>query len=191
MYKFFFKRFFDIAISFLLLFILFPFGLLISFLIKLTSVGSVFYFQKRLGRNGIVFKIIKFRTMIDNPRESSKEIFKGDPEVTKIGYYLRRFKIDELPQLINVFKGDMSLIGPRPALAIQFKEYNDLAKIRLLVRPGMTGLAQINGNIYLSWEDRWELDAKYVNNLSFTLDLSIALKTILVVLFGEENFKKS
>jgi lipopolysaccharide/colanic/teichoic acid biosynthesis glycosyltransferase len=126
--------------------------------------------------------------MTHKPRNSDHEILKGDTEVTRVGYILRRLKIDELPQLVNILKGDMALVGPRPGLPIQLKEYNEDGKIRLMVRPGLTGLAQINGNIFLSWPERWKYDRKYVESVSFILDLIIIFKTIIIVFAGEEKF---
>lgn len=123
-------------------------------------------------------------------RTPDREILKNDSEVTKVGSFLRRFKIDEMPQLLNVLKGDMSLVGPRPGLARQINEFNDDGRARLLVRPGLTGLAQINGNIYLSWPERWKHDRKYVENVSFLLDLKIILKTFSIIFHGEEKYVK-
>jgi lipopolysaccharide/colanic/teichoic acid biosynthesis glycosyltransferase len=128
--------------------------------------------------------------MIHRPRISDREIIGRDPEVTRVGYWLRRFKIDELPQLVNVLKGNMSLVGPRPALPDQLVVYDNVAMKRLIVRPGLTGLAQVNGNIHLSWPERWCYDAEYVEYLSFKLDIGIIYRTIAVVVFGENRFSK-
>lgn len=127
--------------------------------------------------------------MTDKEREvTNKEIFKGDSEVTRIGSILRRFKIDELPQLLNILKCEMSFIGPRPGLPEKLKEFNEDGKYRLEVKPGLTGLAQINGNIYLTWEERWKYDREYVEKISFVLDLNIFIKTFLIVFLGESKF---
>ena len=126
--------------------------------------------------------------MIDKPRVPNREILKGDAEVTKVGAVLRRLKIDELPQIINIWRGEMSFVGPRPSLPNQIDRFNEDGKKRILVRPGLTGLAQVNGNIHLSWEERWKFDRRYVEELSFILDLKIIAKTILVVLFGERKY---
>lgn len=129
--------------------------------------------------------------MTDENRDPMKQqTFLYDPEITSIGRFLRRFKIDELPQIINVFVGDMSLVGPRPALRGTYEIYGDIANQRLLVRPGMTGLSQINGNIYLTWEERFMLDAKYIENISFVNDLFIIFKTVGVVFLGEKKYLK-
>ncbi|MCA4808841.1 sugar transferase [Empedobacter stercoris] len=190
MYKNYLKRLFDFLAAFLILLLIFPILLISTILVKLNSRGPLFFLQERLGKNGKVFKVYKFRTMTDKKRDVNREILKGDTEVTKVGYYLRRFKIDELPQIINILKGDMSIVGPRPCMPFQASEFNEDGKYRVLVKPGMTGLAQTNGNIYLSWEERWKYDRQYVENVSFLLDFKIILKTILIVLLGEEKFLK-
>lgn len=167
---------------------LFPFMLFVALVILLESSGPVFFTQKRLGRDGRIFKVYKFRTMTNRVRTEHREITGHNTEVTRIGYWLRRFKIDELPQLLNIVRGDMSLVGPRPALPEQAKEYNPQTRRRLAVRPGLTGLAQINGNIYLSWPERWKYDVSYVEQCSFLLDLWIVWRTIWVIFIGEQNF---
>lgn len=119
-----------------------------------------------------------------------KQTYLQDPDITRIGGLLRRFKIDELPQIWNVFIGDMSLVGPRPALPSLYEKFGEIAKKRCEVRPGMTGWAQVNGNIYLPWEERLCLDREYVDRMSFMLDLRILVKTVAIVLFGEEKYIK-
>ncbi|TDS65013.1 sugar transferase [Myroides indicus] len=190
MYRNYLKRLFDFIIALLVLLFIFPILLISAVLIKISSQGPLFFLQERLGKNGEIFSVYKFRTMTDKKRDVNREILKGDAEVTKVGYYLRRFKIDELPQILNILKGDMSLVGPRPCMPFQINEFNEDGKYRILVKPGMTGLAQTKGNIYLSWEERWKYDRQYVENISFLLDLQIILKTILIVLLGEEKFLK-
>ena len=189
-YKNFFKPVLDFLIAFLCLLILSPLFLIIFTIFKVESNGPLFFLQKRLGKQGKVFYLYKFRTMIDRPRKVKNEIYKNDKEVTKIGYFLRRFKIDELPQILNILKGDMSIVGPRPCMVEQMKDFNEDGEKRILVKPGLTGLAQINGNIYLSWKERWKYDRAYVENLNFLLDLSIVIKTVLIVLMGEDKFIK-
>jgi lipopolysaccharide/colanic/teichoic acid biosynthesis glycosyltransferase len=185
-YRSFGKRIVDICLAVPLVVISIPILGVCSILIKADSKGPIFFNQERLGRNGKVFMLLKLRTMTNKLRMAS-EVFVGNPEVTRVGRFLRRFKIDELPQLFNVLKGDMSLVGPRPGLISQYIEYTDLAKKRLEVRPGLTGLSQIRGNIYLTWEDRWVYDAEYVNNISFVSDLRIMLKTVHVLIYGEKS----
>ena len=190
MYKNFIKRFFDFFISLLIILFLVPLFIILYILVKLDSKGDFFFFQERLGKNGQIFKVFKIRTMTDKVRVADREILKGDSEVTRMGNILRRLKIDELPQIINIFKGDMSFVGPRPCLPNQITEFNEDGKTRILVTPGLTGLAQTNGNIYLTWEERWKYDRYYVENLSFFLDIAIVFKTVLIVLLGEQKFLK-
>lgn len=128
--------------------------------------------------------------MLDLKRTSEIQVYGNNSEITTVGKLLRRLKIDELPQLINVLKGDMSFIGPRPCLPELRNEFDENGWERLKVRPGLSGLAQINGNIYLSWEERWKYDAEYVSKQSFILDIKIILKTFLIVIFGEKKFIK-
>ncbi|WP_432673097.1 sugar transferase [Flavobacterium sp. SM2513] len=190
MYKKFIKRFFDFLISLLIILFLVPLFIILYILVKMDSKGDFFFFQERLGYKGRVFKVFKIRTMTDKVRVADREILKGDAEVTRMGTILRRLKVDELPQIINIFKGDMSFVGPRPCLPNQITEFNEHGKQRILVTPGLTGLAQTNGNIYLTWEERWKYDRYYVENLSFFLDIKIVFKTVLIVLLGEQKFLK-
>ena len=187
-YRTFGKRLLDLAVSLPLLIAVAPLFAVIAVAIKLTSRGPVLFVQERLGRGGQTFRTFKFRTMTDRERTSHQEIFGKTDEVTSVGFWLRRFKLDELPQLWNIVIGDMSLIGPRPALPAQLAEYTSLTRCRLLVRPGLSGLAQVNGNIHLSWPERWIYDTDYVSRVSFALDVWIVLRTIAVVLLGEERF---
>lgn len=184
------KRCVDLALCLPIALCLTPLAAIVAVLIKLDSHGPVFFVQERLGRFGSTFRTYKFRTMTDRPRVAHTEVLPGHSEVTRVGHWLRRFKIDELPQIWNILNGDMSLVGPRPALPEAIHEYNVNGLRRLIERPGLTGLAQVNGNIYLSWPERWTYDAEYVDRVSFSLDLSIVLKTIAVVLCGEEKFLK-
>ena len=186
-----FKRLFDFFISFAILLLLFPLFIIVAVLIKLDSKGPIFYLQSRVGENGRVFRIYKLRTMTNKERDPNvKQTYLQDPDITRIGGLLRRFKIDELPQIWNVFIGDMSLVGPRPALPSLYEKFGEIAKKRCGVRPGMTGWAQVNGNIYLPWEERLCLDREYVDRMSFMLDLRILVKTVAIVLFGEEKYIK-
>jgi sugar transferase len=186
-----FKRLFDFFISFAILLLLFPLFIIVAVLIKLDSKGPIFYLQSRVGENGRVFRIYKLRTMTNKERDPNvKQTYLQDPDITRIGGLLRCFKIDELPQIWNVFIGDMSLVGPRPALPSLYEKFGEIAKKRCEVRPGMTGWAQVNGNIYLPWEERLCLDREYVDRMSFMLDLRILVKTVAIVLFGEEKYIK-
>ena len=182
-----FKRIFDLTICLLLLFLIAPLIIVISLLIIAFDEWPVFFVQERVGLHEKTFKIYKFRTMRLN-NDNNGEVFKGNNDVSTIGHYLRRLKLDELPQLLNVISGDMSMVGPRP-LTIE-SQFETKSRIRLNVKPGITGLAQVNGNIYLSRQERVILDQEYVANNNFLMDLSILFKTILVIAVGEKHFKK-
>ena len=181
------KRVFDICVAALLLLILSPVFIVAAVLIKVDSPGPIFFKQRRVGMNLIPFTILKFRTMTNEKREVTRIIGKANG-VTKSGYWMRRFKIDELPQLINVLRGEMSLIGPRPSIIQHLNQMTKVQKKRYEVRPGLTGLAQVSGNIYLSWEDRFKYDLLYISKLSFFMDLKILWRTAGVVLNGEQKF---
>lgn len=189
-YRTFGKRLLDLCVSVPALLAVAPLFAVIAAAIKLTSRGPVFFVQERLGRDGRTFRTFKFRTMTDRQRMSHQEIFGKTDEVTAVGFWLRRFKLDELPQLWNIVNGDMSLVGPRPALPAQLAEYTELARRRLMARPGLTGLAQVHGNIHLSWPERWVYDAEYVARVSFALDVWIITRTVAVVVLGEDRFLK-
>ena len=181
------KRCFDIAVASAAIILLSPVLIITAFLLRLDSAGPVLFSQKRLGMNGRVFSLYKFRSMADRPRVASEQVYLDNPDVTPFGKFIRRFKIDELPQLFNVLIGDMSIVGPRPCLPELTAEFDENAQRRLLVRPGITGLAQVNGNILLSWPERWRLDRIYTEEVSFVMDCKILLKTVLVILFGEKR----
>ncbi|MBA6291514.1 sugar transferase [Colwellia sp. MB3u-70] len=180
------KRIFDLIFSISTLLVLMPLFCICTFLIKVESKGPLFYRQRRLGKNGSIFEILKFRSMTDEEREHNVQTLGNEAEVTKVGKVIRRLKIDELPQLLNVVKGDMSIVGPRPCLPDLIDSFNEDGRSRLLVRPGLTGLAQINGNIHLTWEERWKYDREYIENMSFILDIKIILNTVAIVFLGEQ-----
>lgn len=188
MYSLFFKRIIDLFFSLIGLIIVSPLLLICSVIIKISSKGPIFFLQDRLGKEGKIFKVYKLRTMTNRKRDADREIRKGDSDVTKFGYFLRRYKIDELPQLLNVLLGNMSIVGPRPCMPELINVFNDDGKFRIKVLPGLTGLAQINGNINLSWEDRWKYDRIYVENISFIMDVKIIIKTISILIVGEDKF---
>ncbi len=151
--------------------------------------GPLFFRQERVGKGLTFFKVYKFRTMTHEKRTvGSKPIIGKADGVTKVGYYLRRYKIDELPQLFNVLFGDMSLVGPRPSIPDQLLQMTEEEKQRYSVRPGLTGLAQINGNIHLSWKERFVYDLKYVDHVNFWNDLKIIFRTVFIVILGEQKF---
>jgi len=181
------KRTMDNILSFLSLLFLLPFFIIIAILIKLDSKGPIFFFQERVGgKDGKLFIPFKFRTMIVDAEKKGLryKIKKNDERITRIGRFLR-LGFDELPQLINVLKGEMSLIGPRPTLPYQFKNYSDFEKRRFEVKPGITGYALIKGRRKLLWSERIKLDIWYIDNWSFWLDIKILFKTILIVIRRE------
>lgn len=181
------KRLFDIVAALLLLLILSPLLLVTAILVKVTSRGPVFFSQLRGGLLGRPFRLYKFRTMRGGRKPDIHELVPLDhPEITSLGRVLRRSKIDELPQLWHVVTGKMSLIGPRPTLLDQIETYDDFRRQRLLVRPGATGLAQVHAPSLTSWEERILFDIAYVRRCSFSLDIMILGRTILVVIFGEQ-----
>lgn len=186
------KRKFDVALSAIGVAVLFPMWLIIAVSIKITSPGPVFFLQERPGYRKKIFKIYKFRTMHQGSEKMEKgvEVLKGDARVTKIGGFLRRTKLDETPQLLNVLRGEMSLVGPRPERVASLADYTPFTAKRLNMKPGMTGLAQVSGNIYLDLEDRYRLDVYYVEHFSFFLDIRILIRTVGVVIFGEERYKE-
>jgi undecaprenyl phosphate N,N'-diacetylbacillosamine 1-phosphate transferase len=177
MYKKFFKPFLDFLLSFIGLVVISPVFLLVMVLLAFANNGNPFFFQIRPGKNGKLFRIIKFRTMND-ARDNKGKLLPDAQRLTKIGKIVRKTSLDEIPQLINVLKGDMSLIGPRPLLVEYLPLYNDFQKRRHEVKPGITGWAQVNGRNTISWQKKFEYDVWYVDNMSFKLDLKIFLMTI-------------
>ena len=165
--------------------VLFPFLLVIALFVKLTSPGPVFFTQERVGKDGKRFRLYKFRTMAAAREEKGDYyISESDGRISQFGRFLRRWSIDEMPQLVNILKGDMSLVGPRPTLPYQVECYSERQRGRLLVKPGLTGWAQVNGRNTISWPDRIEYDLDYVRKASFFFDLKIILKTPPAMLSG-------
>lgn len=186
-----FKRLIDVAVSAALIVMLTPVWLLAALAVKLTTPGPMFFIQTRGGRGGRPFRSLKFRTMRPDHEHDPNEIVPlSHAGITPVGRWLRRTKIDELPQLFNVLIGDMSLIGPRPTIMEQVQGYDDLQRRRLEVRPGITGLAQVNGNTVLSWDERIKYDVYYVDHLSLLFDLMILFKTVVVIAGGESRFAR-
>jgi len=187
------KRALDVVVSALLLLVLSPVFAVIAVAVKLSSPGPVIFRQRRVGLGGEEFWMLKFRSMVSNAEavlptlldqsEGNGVLFKmrHDPRVTKVGRVLRRFSLDELPQLVNVLRDEMSLVGPRPPLRSEVEQYSDWAHRRLLVKPGITGLWQVSGRSDLSWEDSIRLDLYYVENWSLMGDLVLLWRTIRVV----------
>jgi len=182
-----FKRVVDLVLAFFCMVAVLPLFFIIAILIKLDSNGPIFFIQERVGKNGGLFKIFKFRSMVENAVEIKGDFLveKDDIRITKVGKWLRKTSFDELPQLINIFKGDMSFVGPRPTLKYQVEQYDEFQRRRLEVKPGVTGWAQINGRNEIPWTERIKLDVWYVDNCSFWLDLKILVRTFFVWLRKE------
>jgi len=185
MYKHFLKRFFDFLISFCALIVLSPVLILITCWLQLTNNGAgAFFCQERPGKGGKIFKVLKFKTMSDL-RDSNGILLPDENRITNVGLFMRSISMDELPQLINVLKGDMSLIGPRPLL-IQYLPLYDKHQVRRHdVRPGITGWAQVHGRNAISWQQKFEFDVWYVNHLTMWLDIKILLLTFKKVIIRE------
>ena len=181
MYKIFFKHFFDFITSITILIIASPIIIISSILLAIANKGTPFFIQLRPGKNQRIFRLIKFKTMNDE-RNSEGILLPDSKRLTDIGKIIRATSIDELPQLINVLKGDMSLVGPRPLLVKYLDRYSPFQARRHEVRPGITGLAQVNGRNMLSWEEKFKLDVHYVDHLSFKMDITILFQTIKNVL---------
>ena len=198
MYKYI-KHFLDVIIAIVLLFLFSPIFIVIAILIKLESRGPIIFKQERLGYKGKVFKIYKFRSMVQGAEKQGTGVysFKGDSRITKVGRFIRATSIDELPQLFNIIKGDMALIGPRPALTYHpwpFDQYTEHQKRMFDVRPGVTGWAQVNGRNAISWTKKFQpelniviADIEYVEKMSFGFDLKIFFMTIFKVLVNANN----
>ncbi|WP_455510057.1 sugar transferase [Butyricimonas paravirosa] len=189
MYRHFFKRIIDFGVTLCVLFLIWPFLLLIIVFLYFANRGSgVFFTQKRPGRNSKIFKVIKFKTMTDE-RDKDGKLLPDEKRLTKVGRVVRSLSIDELPQLLNVLKGDMAFVGPRPLLPKYLPLYSDEQFRRHEVRPGITGWAQINGRNNISWTKKFEYDVWYVDHVSFWLDLKILFLTVKKV-FMEEGISK-
>ena len=190
MYRKFLKRLFDIAVSLVILIILSPILLILALLVKIESTGPVVFKQKRLGKDGKEFYIYKFRTMVVGAEKDGVYSDDNDPRVTKVGNILRKTSADELLQAVNILKGDMSFIGPRPPLTYHpwpLAEYTDEQKRMFSVRPGITGWAQVNGRKAVEWNRRIELNNWYVDNISFALDIKILFMTVFKVFTNADN----
>lgn len=187
-----FKRFMDIVLSIIGLITISPILLIVSLAIKIDSKGPVIFKQERIGKDGKAFKIYKFRSMVVGAEKMGTGVYskKGDNRVTRVGKFIRMTSIDELPQLVNILKGEMSFIGPRPVLTYhpwKYEEYTPEQLKRFEVRPGVTGLAQIHGRKQVEWEKRIKYDVEYVEKLSLWLDIKIFFITIYKVLFMKDN----
>lgn len=183
-YKFFVKRCLDFVLSLLALILLSPVLLIVAVLVRIKLGTPVIFKQERPGRNEKIFRMYKFRTMTDQ-KDNEGRLLPDEIRLTSFGKKLRSTSLDELPELFNILKGDMSIVGPRPLLVRYLPLYNERQRHRHDVRPGFTGLAQVNGRNSISWEEKFEWDVKYVENLSFGLDVKIILQTVKTVLKRE------
>lgn len=194
MYKATIKRLLDTIISFLAMLFLFPILLFIGLLIKVDSKGPVFFRQERLGKNGIVFKVIKFRSMIVNQVKGlDNKLYEDDPNITRVGRFIRKTSLDELPQIINILKGEMSFIGPRPPVTYfpkKYEDYNDFEKQRFLVKPGISGLAQVRCREIHDWDINISIDVEYVQNYSFIYDMKLFIKSLFFFFKTDNIYRK-
>jgi lipopolysaccharide/colanic/teichoic acid biosynthesis glycosyltransferase len=185
------QRAFDLAIAGTGAIVTAPFIALLALAIRLESRGHPIYRQTRIGKDGVPFTIFKLRTMVRGAEFTGAglAIQEGDDRVTRVGAWLRRYSLDELPNLWNVARGQMSIVGPRPTLQVQVEQYTERQRLRLAVKPGLTGWAQVNGRASLPWSERIELDIWYVEHRSLKLDLTILARTIRMVLSGHGLYK--
>ena len=184
MYKLFFKRFFDFILSLIAIIMLSPVYLIVIVLVRIKLGSPVFFIQKRPGKDEKIFKMYKFRTMTNEVDENGN-LLPDDKRLTKFGKLLRSTSLDESPELFNILKGDMSIVGPRPLLVRYLPLYNEYQKHRHDARPGFTGWAQCNGRNSISWEEKFDLDVYYVNHITFLLDVKIIFKTVKTVMCRE------
>jgi lipopolysaccharide/colanic/teichoic acid biosynthesis glycosyltransferase len=178
------KPFLDFLSSIIGIILLFPLFIVITALLYIVNNGKPFFFQLRPGKNGKIFKIVKFKTMNDK-RDSKGALLPDSERLTPVGNFIRKTSLDEIPQLLNVLKGEMSIIGPRPLLTNYLHLYNDFQNRRHEVKPGITGWAQVNGRNAISWDEKFDYDVWYVENISFTLDVQILYRSISKVLSSE------
>lgn len=183
-YKQFFKRFYDMALSGFAILVLSPILLILTVVGAMKMKGNPFFTQQRPGKNEKIFKLIKFRTMTEEKDEYGN-LLPDEERLTKYGKFLRSTSLDELPELFNIFIGQMSIVGPRPLLVKYLPLYSEVQKHRHDIRPGLTGYAQVNGRNTLSWEEKFEMDVKYVNSVSILMDLKIIVATVFSVLKRE------
>jgi lipopolysaccharide/colanic/teichoic acid biosynthesis glycosyltransferase len=185
------KRLIDVAVSSVVLVVSAPFLLVAMAAIRIESPGHPIYRQRRVGRDGHAFDVYKLRTMVAGAEHvgAGLAIQEGDPRITRIGQLLRRTSLDEVPNLVNVLRGEMSIVGPRPTVQVQVDQYTDRQRRRLEVKPGITGWAQVNGRATLPWPERIELDLWYIEHRSLRLDLQIMARTARMVLTGHGLYK--
>ena len=196
MYRFFIKTFFDFIFAFVAIIILSPLFLIVSIAIIIDSKGKIFFLQDRLGLNGKVFKVIKFRSMTTNYilEDGKNKLKENDPRITQVGKFIRKTSIDELPQVFNIFKGEMSFIGPRPPLTYfpkKFNNYTEFEKKRFSVKPGISGLAQLRCREVHDWNINIPIDVEYVNKQSFLFDLTLFFKSFFVFFNTSNIYSKN
>ncbi len=184
MYKTIVKPILDVIMAILGLIVLSPIFIVVFVVLLFSNQGQPFFYQKRPGKNEKIFSIVKFKTMNDK-KDINGDLLPPEQRLTKLGLFLRKYSLDEIPQLLNVVKGDMSLVGPRPLHVRYLPRYNRVQKQRHLVKPGISGWAQVNGRNAIKWEEKFEYDVYYVNNISFTLDFKILLLTVKKVFTKE------
>jgi lipopolysaccharide/colanic/teichoic acid biosynthesis glycosyltransferase len=185
------RRAFDIVVAGGALLVLSPVLAVAAVAVRLESPGGAIYRQRRVGRDGREFDVLKLRTMVSGAEHmgAGMAVDAGDDRITRVGALLRRTSLDEIPNLINVLKGDMAIIGPRPTIPVQVAQYTERQRGRLAIAPGITGWAQVNGRASLPWSQRIELDLWYIEHRSWRLDLQILIKTVKMVLGGEGTYK--
>ena len=181
MYRNFFKRIFDFLLSLTAFLLLFPVLLLLVAAGTVKMGGNPFFVQERPGKDGKIFKLVKFKSM-NNKKDENGNLLPDETRLTSYGKFIRNTSLDELPELINILKGDMAIVGPRPLLVRYLTRYNKTQARRHEVRPGLTGLAQVNGRNAISWEEKFNYDVEYVDNVSFLLDFKIICKTVLKII---------
>jgi lipopolysaccharide/colanic/teichoic acid biosynthesis glycosyltransferase len=185
------RRLFDVVVAAVGLVLTSPILLAAIVAIRLETPGHPIYRQRRIGKDGRPFDMLKLRTMVAGAESlgSGLAVNEGDPRITRVGAVLRRFSIDELPNLVNVLRGDMAIVGPRPTVQVQVAQYTERQRGRLAVRPGLTGWAQVNGRASLRWDERIELDLWYIEHRSWRLDLQVLVRTIRIIVAGEGIYK--
>lgn len=184
LYRNYLKRLIDLIVSLVAFSILLPLFIIVTVLLCIANQGKPFFFQQRPGKNGKIFRVVKFKTMNDR-KDAAGNLLSDAERLTAVGKFIRKTSLDEIPQLINVIKGEMSLIGPRPLLVEYLPLYNDAQKRRHEVRPGITGWAQVNGRNAIGWKEKFELDVWYVDNMSLLLDCKIIIFTMMKVVKSE------
>ncbi len=185
------RRLFDVVVAGVALVVTSPVLAAAIVAIRLETPGHPIYRQRRIGKDGRPFDMLKLRTMVAGAESlgSGLAVNEGDPRITRVGAFLRRFSIDELPNLVNVLRGEMSIVGPRPTVQVQVLQYTERQRGRLAVKPGLTGWAQVNGRAKLRWDERIELDLWYIEHRSWRLDLEILLRTVRIIAAGEGIYK--